>query len=269
MNAPDLQARFTRDVTSREHLTAAGLVGVGTLAGGVGSDRFAQAVLDCFPDATVVVDRGGTVLCANQPWLAHFENAGGDPAATVGQRYGRVIPPALAPIEADRQRVMRMLQALAAAGEAQAGRVDYRVAGTDAGEGRIVLRATVLGVSRWLLLVHEVLAPSHRPLSARERAVLVALAEGRTVAQVARGCFISETTAKTHLRNASRKLQARNRAHAVALGLELGEIAIASASSLPAEVSSETDQVSPAIPVEAGEGRAKGRLSVVISSAAT
>jgi DNA-binding CsgD family transcriptional regulator len=65
-------------------------------------------------------------------------------------------------------------------------------------------------------------APS--PLSAREHEVLTLIADGLTLLEVADRLTISPATVRTHAANIYRKLGARNRPHAVALGLGLGLI---------------------------------------------
>jgi DNA-binding CsgD family transcriptional regulator len=77
----------------------------------------------------------------------------------------------------------------------------------------------------------ELTSPANAPppesgglLSPREREVLTLLASGATVEQIATELSVSPTTAKTHLRNAGRKLGARHRAHALAIALRTGEI---------------------------------------------
>jgi len=64
-------------------------------------------------------------------------------------------------------------------------------------------------------------------LSAREVDVLTLIASGWSDGEVAARLFISEETVKTHVRHVLdvlAKLRARNRAHAVALGLRRGLI---------------------------------------------
>lgn len=73
-------------------------------------------------------------------------------------------------------------------------------------------------------LVH---ARSQRPASAaaltdREHQVLCGMAEGRSNGDIARKLYLSEDTIKTHARRLFRKLDARDRAHAVARGYQLG-----------------------------------------------
>ena len=63
-------------------------------------------------------------------------------------------------------------------------------------------------------------------LSPREREVMHLMAEGLTAETIGERLGISVETVRTHVRNVIRKLQARNRVHAVALALERGEIAL-------------------------------------------
>jgi DNA-binding NarL/FixJ family response regulator len=63
-------------------------------------------------------------------------------------------------------------------------------------------------------------------LSPREREILHLMAEGLTAEQIGTRLGVSIETVRTHVRNAIRKLQARNRVHAIALALERGEIAL-------------------------------------------
>ena len=62
------------------------------------------------------------------------------------------------------------------------------------------------------------------PLSERERDVLTLVARGETNGEIGQQLFIATDTVKTHLRNLSAKLQARDRTHAAVLGLRLGLI---------------------------------------------
>lgn len=63
-----------------------------------------------------------------------------------------------------------------------------------------------------------------KPLSPREREILTRIALGATGEQIAAELFISPETVRTHLRNILQKLGAQTRPHAVALGLQHGEI---------------------------------------------
>ena len=62
-------------------------------------------------------------------------------------------------------------------------------------------------------------------LSERERDVLELVASGADIEQIARELVLSPNTVKTHLRNAIRRMGARNRAHAIALAIGRGDLA--------------------------------------------
>src|SRR3954451_14132194 len=66
-------------------------------------------------------------------------------------------------------------------------------------------------------------------LSPREREIMHLMAEGLTADAIANQLNVSVETVRTHVRNVIRKLQARNRVHAIAIALERGEIALSSA----------------------------------------
>ena len=61
-------------------------------------------------------------------------------------------------------------------------------------------------------------------LSPREREIMHLMAEGDTAEQIGGKITVSVETVRTHVRNVIRKLQARNRVHAIAIALERGEI---------------------------------------------
>ncbi|MGZ5338739.1 MAG: response regulator [Thermoleophilaceae bacterium] len=63
-------------------------------------------------------------------------------------------------------------------------------------------------------------------LSPREREVMAALAEGLKAPQVAERLGIAPDTVRTHVENAMQKLDARTRAHAIAIALQHGLIEI-------------------------------------------
>jgi len=63
-------------------------------------------------------------------------------------------------------------------------------------------------------------------LSPREREIMHLMAEGRTAEAIGLEITVSVETVRTHVRNVIRKLQARNRVHAIAIALERGEIAL-------------------------------------------
>jgi len=70
----------------------------------------------------------------------------------------------------------------------------------------------------------EVMETASVGLSAREVDVLTLLASGWSNGEVGARLLISEETVKTHVSHLLGKLHARNRAHAVALGLRRGLI---------------------------------------------
>ena len=65
-----------------------------------------------------------------------------------------------------------------------------------------------------------------RQLSIREREVLARVAMGESGATIASVLGISPATVEAHVRSCLLKLEAKNRAHAIALGLQRGEIAM-------------------------------------------
>jgi DNA-binding CsgD family transcriptional regulator len=56
-------------------------------------------------------------------------------------------------------------------------------------------------------------------LSRKELSVLRELAQGHTTEEIGEILFVSPHTVRTHIKNAMRKLDARTRAHAVAIAL--------------------------------------------------
>lgn len=66
------------------------------------------------------------------------------------------------------------------------------------------------------------LSPTGPRLSQRENEVLILLADGMSVAQIARKLYVSESTAKTHISKLYDKLGASNRAQALMTALRTG-----------------------------------------------
>jgi len=67
-------------------------------------------------------------------------------------------------------------------------------------------------------------AQPRQPLTAREEAVLLAVASGRTNAEIAAELFISLSTVKTHLASLMAKLDARNRVEITMWAYETGRM---------------------------------------------
>ena len=63
-------------------------------------------------------------------------------------------------------------------------------------------------------------------LTTREREVLAMVAMGRSSALIASSLGVATSTVESHVRHCLDKLGARNRAHAIALGLRDGEISL-------------------------------------------
>jgi DNA-binding NarL/FixJ family response regulator len=86
-------------------------------------------------------------------------------------------------------------------------------------EGRRYVDATLAAA---LLARHD--APAGGGLSPRELEVLQLLADGHTTDAAAERLFLSPATVRSYAENAMRKLEARNRVHAVATALRQGLI---------------------------------------------
>ena len=74
-----------------------------------------------------------------------------------------------------------------------------------------------------MTLYHESFRRTAR-LSPRERDVLAGLSVGESTEEIAVMLAMSPHTVRTHLRNIMRKLEARTRAHAVAIAIVDGAI---------------------------------------------
>lgn len=61
-------------------------------------------------------------------------------------------------------------------------------------------------------------------LSGKERSVMRELARGSNTDEIAAALHVSPHTVRTHIKNGMRKLEARTRAHAVAIALSEGAI---------------------------------------------
>jgi DNA-binding CsgD family transcriptional regulator len=85
-------------------------------------------------------------------------------------------------------------------------------------------------------------------LSARQVQVLVAMAAGLSNAEIGRRLFLSEDTVKTHGRKIYAKLKARDRAHAVSLGYQLGLLPTAGSSPVREAIAAEILSLAPPCP---------------------
>lgn len=83
---------------------------------------------------------------------------------------------------------------------------------------------TVVPIQRRDLAAGGDAAPGRHPLTERELQVLRGMAEGKSNAEIGRDLYVSEDTVKTHARRLFRKLSARDRAHAVAVGFRSGAL---------------------------------------------
>jgi DNA-binding NarL/FixJ family response regulator len=96
-------------------------------------------------------------------------------------------------------------------------RTELRRAVKATARGQSVLSPTVAGA-----LTRRSATPEHQKLSPRELEVLALIARGTTNREVAGRLFISEATVKTHLLHIYAKLEAKDRAAAVAIAYQRG-----------------------------------------------
>lgn len=109
----------------------------------------------------------------------------------------------------------------------RAGANAYVVKTVQPGDIASVLRQVMSGT-----VFHTVSRPAGAPeeeagasLTARESAILEAIAAGKTTAEISKALWVSEHTVKFHLTNIYRKLEVSNRTAAVRSALERGLIA--------------------------------------------
>lgn len=142
--------------------------------------------------------------------------------SVAGESAGQPRPASPAPAGgsvADRS----VASARAAADRLTAGLVAAPSAASDQGEGRTdeaPAKTALVPAQRGDL--PGTTLPRVAPLTERELQVLRGMAEGKSNAEIGRELFVSEDTVKTHARRLFRKLRARDRAHAVAVGFRAG-----------------------------------------------
>ena len=90
--------------------------------------------------------------------------------------------------------------------------------------GRYLVLFVILSTSRWGSRFRRTIPSGAEsvPLSAREREVVRLVALGHTGREIADELHVAHDTVRTHVRNATRKLHARSRAHLVAKALAEG-----------------------------------------------
>lgn len=81
------------------------------------------------------------------------------------------------------------------------------------------------------------------PLSDREIDVLRGMSHGLTNEQIARDLDLSEGTVKTHVRRILRKLEARDRIHAVTIGYQRGVLVLNDTDDFPSQLRRLSEQL--------------------------
>lgn len=115
----------------------------------------------------------------------------------------------------------------------QAGSIGYLLKDTDAPKLRQAIKAAAAGEVQLspaaaAMLVHKVKAPrSPETLTERETEVLRELARGKSNKEIANSLFISETTAKTHVKNVMQKLGVPSRTQAALYAARIGLVSLA------------------------------------------
>jgi two-component system, NarL family, response regulator LiaR len=118
----------------------------------------------------------------------------------------------------------------------QAGAIGYLLKDTEGPRLRQAIKAAAAGQVQLSpeaagILLRKVKVP-HSPdnLTERETEVLALLAQGFSNKEISSRLFISETTAKTHVRNIMQKLGVPSRTHAALHAVRIGLVSVARAS---------------------------------------
>jgi DNA-binding CsgD family transcriptional regulator len=83
------------------------------------------------------------------------------------------------------------------------------------------------GMQAWLFLVGLLSREDSLPLTQREREVVALVAAGATSGEIGAELRLAYDTVQSHIRNARRRLGARNRAHLASLAIAHGEVDLA------------------------------------------
>jgi DNA-binding NarL/FixJ family response regulator len=176
----------------------------------------------------VAVSAGGAARVRDRV-LSLLESAGF--AVRSAPRFGALLVVLDRRTEVDRLRAIRAaadahpdspMLAVIAAGTSNASLRRALIAGARAIVLEDGLDATLVATAR-ALLAGQLVVPASlarqiapRPLSHREKQVLRCVVLGETNRQIAQSLYLAESTVKTHLSSAFRKLDARSRSEAVA-----------------------------------------------------
>lgn len=175
-------------------------------------------IADAGQDAAVVVALADTVDEETTDWLRSVHRAGGLPIVLISGRVdGRALS---ALVEAGVRGVLRR-------DEATAERVVAAIRAAAAGQGDLPPDLLSQLLDHLCGLNSQILGPrglSFTGLTARERTVLLLLADGLSTREVAARLCYSERTIKTVIQDLTLRLQLRNRTQAVAYALRKGWI---------------------------------------------
>jgi PAS domain S-box-containing protein len=157
---------------------------------------------------------------------AFAEDLGYQPDRAVGQRADLFIAPSWrTQLDRDWDRLRRTGRLT---GERELLRADGRhvrvqfAAHSEPVSGRLLVLYVVLDLSLRPVTLELAERTSDKPLTPRELQVVGEIAMGRRWHQIAADLFISQSTVKTHVRNAMHKLGARSQAQLVAIALVNG-----------------------------------------------
>ncbi len=107
---------------------------------------------------------------------------------------------------------------------------------------------------------------ARQPLSRREYQVLQLISEGMENQEIARALFVSTETVRTHVKSILRKLHARDRAHAVAVGFRLGVLAVHRSASPVASAPAPPPVTRVGAPRPSGHGHVGGQSLARVTS---